>query len=178
MALSAALTWAWSTELTLLDDEWDYAYRTSAQPMSEYVLDPPPMGHLIAVPLLLYKAAFDGFGISSFEPYRLAQIALLLLCAALFYALARRRIGDSLAVLPTGILLFLGSSWEVVATPLRSPSLIAIAAGLAMLLALERRDLKGDIAALAFLTLSVVSHSTSLAFAAAAAVLVLEPSRS
>ena len=173
MALSAALIWAWSTRQTLLDDEWEYAYRTSALPMSEYLLDPPPRGHLLAVPLLLYKAAFDGFGISSFEPYRLAHIALLLLCAALFYALARRRVGDALAVLPTGILLFLGSSWEVVATPLRSPSLIAIAAGLAMLLSLERRDLKGDIAAFAFLSLGLVSHSTSLAFAAAAAVLVL-----
>jgi hypothetical protein len=173
MAISAALIWAWSPQLTLLDDEWDYAYRTATQPAAEYMIDPPPGGHLIAVPLLLYEAAFDGFGIDSYAPYRLGHIVLLLLCAALFYALARRRIGDALAVLPTAILLFLGSSWEVIATPLRSPSLIAIAAGLAMLLSLERRDLKGDIAAFAFLSLSVVSHSTSLAFAAAAAVLVL-----
>lgn len=98
---------------------------------------------------------------------------LLLLCAGLFFLLARRRVGDTLALLPTAILLFLGTSWEVLAESSRSPSLIAIAAGLAMLLALERRDLRGDIVACLALALSFASHSTSFAFAAAAGVLVL-----
>lgn len=173
MALSAALIWSWSTHQTLLGDEWGYAYRTSAFPATEYLFNPPPGKHLIAIPLLLYKAAFTGFGIGSYVPYRVAHLVLLLLCAGLFYALARRRVGDALAVLPTAILLFLGTSSEVVATPLRIPSLIAIAAGLAMLLALERRDLAGDIAAFVLLAVSLASHSTSFAFAAAAAVLVL-----
>ena len=62
---------------------------------------------LIAVPLLAYKAAFDTFGIDSYTPYRLGHIFLLLLCAFLVYVLARRRVGDSLAVLPAAILLFL-----------------------------------------------------------------------
>jgi hypothetical protein len=171
MALSAAFIWSWSTHSTLHGDEWGYASRTSALPASEYLFNPPPSKHLIAIPLLLYKAAFEGFGIGSYVPYRLAHIALLLIAAGLFYALVRRRVGDALAVLPTAILLFLGS--EVVATPLRIPSLIAIVAGLAMLLALERRDLKGDVAAFCLLVLSLASHSTSFAFAVAAAVLVL-----
>jgi hypothetical protein len=171
MALSAVFIWSWSTHATLHGDEWGYANRTSVLPTTEYLFNPPPTKHLIAIPLLLYKAAFEGFGISSYVPYRLAHIALLLLCAGLFYALVRPRVGDALAVLPTAILLFLGS--EVVATPLRIPSLIATAAGLAMLLALERRDLKGDVAAFCLLALSLASHSTSFAFAAAAAVLVL-----
>jgi hypothetical protein len=173
MALSAALIWRWSTHATLRGDEWGYAYRVSVEPTYDYLFDPPRGKHLIAVPLLLYKAAFEGFGIGSSVPYRLAHIALLLLCAGLFYALVRRRVGDALAVLPTGILLFLGSAQEVVATPVRVPSLIAIAAGLAMLLALERRDLRGDVAACFLLAVSLASHSTSFAFAAAAAVLVL-----
>jgi len=172
MALSAALIWSWSTHDTIRGDEWGYANRVSVLPAEEYLLNPPPRKHLIAIPLLLYKAAFEGFGISSYVPYRLAHIALLLLCAGLFYALVRRRVGNALAVLPTAILLFLGSS-VVVAIPLLIPSLIAITAGLAMLLALERRDLKGDVAAFFLLALSLASHSTSYAFAAAAAVLVL-----
>lgn len=171
MALSAALIWSWSTHETLRGDEWSYAYRVSVLPTFEYTLQPPPGKHLIAIPLLLYKAAFEGVGIDSYTPYRLAHIALLLLCAGFFYALVRRRVGDALAVLPTAILLFLGSS--VVASPLLIPSLIATAAGLAMLLALERRDLRGDVAALFLLAISLASHSTSFAFAAAAAVLVL-----
>jgi hypothetical protein len=173
MALSAGLIWAWSAQETLLNDEWGYAFRTATEPASNYLLDPPPGKHLIAVPLVLYKVAFDGFGIHSYAPYRIAHILLLLLCAGLFYLLARRRVGDTLAVLPTAILLFLGSSWEVLAASFRSPSLLAIAAGLAMLLALERRDLKGDVGACAALALSLASHSTGFPFAAAALVLVL-----
>jgi hypothetical protein len=173
MVLSTVLIWSWSSSQTLVGDQWGYARRTSTESVAGFMFNPPPGKHLIAVPLLLYKAAFDSFGISSFVPYRVAHIFLLLLCALLFYALARRRVGDTLAVLPTGILLFLGSSWEVVATPLRTPSLVAIAAGLGMLLALERRDLRGDIAAFGLLTISLASHSTSFAFAAASAVLVL-----
>ncbi len=173
MALSAALVWAWSGQETLLNDEWGYAFRAATEPVGQLLLQPPPGKHLIAIPLLLYKLAFDGFGIGSYVPYRIAHIMLLLLCAGLFYLLARRRIGDTLAVLPTAILLFLGSSWEVLAASFRSPSLVAIAAGLMMLLALERRDLKGDIAAFLALAVSLASHSTGFAFAAAAAVLVL-----
>jgi hypothetical protein len=174
MLLSAVLIWRWSSNQTLLIDEWGYARRTSTQSVATFMFNPPHGKHLIAVPLLLYKGAFDSFGISSFVPYRVAHIVLLLICALLFYVLARRRVGDTLAVLPTGILLFLGSAWEVVGAPLlRSPSLIAIAAGLGMFLALERRDLRGDLAAFGLLTLSLASHSTSYAFAAAAAVLVL-----
>ena len=173
IVLSTVLIWSWSSNQTLLGDEWGYAYLTSSRSVATFMFNPPPGKHLIAVPLLLYRGAFEGFGISSFVPYRVAHIFLLVLCALLFYVLARRRVGDTLAVLPTAILLFLGSGWEVLATPLRDPSLIAIAAGLGMLLALERRDLRGDIAAFGLLTLSLASHSASYAFAAAAAVLVL-----
>lgn len=170
------LIWLWSTHQTLVGDEWGYALRTATQPAHQYLLEPPPGKHLIAIPLLAYKAAFDVFGIDSYVPYRIGHIVLLLVCAVLFYALARRRIGDLLAVLPTTVLLFLGTSWEVVATPLRSPSLFAIAAGLGMLLVLERRDLRGDLAACALLAIGLASHSTALAFAGAALVLVLSRS--
>jgi len=173
MALSAGLIWAWSGQETLLGDEWGYAFRTATESAGQYLLNPPPGKHLIAVPLLLYKLAFDGFGIDSYAPYRIGHIVLLLLCGGLFYLLARRRIGDTLALLPTAILLFLGSAWEVLAESSRSPSLVAIAAGLAMLLALERRDRRGDVAACLLLALSFASHSTAFAFAAAAVVLVL-----
>src|SRR5919204_1826727 len=173
MALSATLVWVWGSGLTLIDDEWGYAVRTATQPMLTYLFNPPPGKHLIAVPLLLYAGAFRAFGIASDVPYQLAHIALLLLCAGLFYALARRRVGDLLALFPTTILLFLGPAREVVATPLRIPSLISTAAGLGMLLSLERLDRNVDVLACVLLAISLASLSTGYPFAAAAAVLVL-----
>ncbi len=122
--------------------------------------------------MVVYKAMFELFGIGSYVPYRLAAIVLALLCAALFYSIARRRIGNLLALAPTILLLFLGSGWEVLITGMRLPSLFAIASGLAAILLLERDDGRGDAWAAGLLCVSVTSHPTGLGFLAAAATLV------
>jgi hypothetical protein len=173
MAAAAILLGYEGRGQTLKGDEWDYAIRLSAQPLGHALFQPPPDKYLLAVPLLLYKGLFEAFGIGSYVPYRVCGIVLVLLCAGLFFALARKRVGDLLAVPPTILLLFFGSASEVVVTPLRIPSLIAIAAGLAMLLAVERRSVGGDLAACVLLIISLASHPESAAFAAAAIVLVL-----
>jgi hypothetical protein len=173
MVASATLIWTWGQGMTLFGDEWGYAVRTATEPASTYLFNPPTGKHLIAVPLLVYQAIFETFGIDSDTPFHVAHLALLVLCGFLFFLLARRRVGDMLAALGTAILLFLGPAHEVVATPLRTPALISIAAGLGMLLLLERRDLKGDLGACALLAVSLASLSTGYPFAAAAAVLVL-----
>jgi hypothetical protein len=173
MAAAAALLWSWGQGLTLFGDEWGYALRTATESAPTYLFNPPAGKHLVAVPIVFYRLAFEAFGIGSDTPYQVAHIVLLLLCAGLFFVLARRRVGDMLAVFATSILLFLGPAREVVATPLRVPSLISTAAGLGMLLLLERRDLKGDIWACVLLAISLASLSTGYPFAAAAAVLVL-----
>ena len=158
---------------TLKGDEWDYAIRLSSQPLGHALVQPPPDKYLMAIPLLLYEALFETVGIGSYVPYRAVGIALVVLCAGLFFLLARRRVGDMLATPPTVLLLFFGSASDVVATSLRIPSLIAIAAGLATLLALDRRTLRGDVAACLLLGVSLAAHPEGIAFAAAAAVLVL-----
>ena len=173
MVAAAALIWTWDRGLTMIDDEWGYVLRITTEPASTYLLNPPAGKHLIAVPLLFYRAVYELFGIDSDAPFQVAHIVLLLLCAGLFFVLARRRVGDWLAVLATMVLLFLGPAREVVATPLRIPALISIAAGLGMLLLLERRDLRGDVVAAFLLLVSLASLSTGYPFAAAAAVLVL-----
>ena len=45
------------------------------------------------VPLLLYSGLFETFGIGSYAPYRVVGIGLVILCAGLFFVLARRRVG-------------------------------------------------------------------------------------
>ena len=168
---------------TLKGDEWDYAIRLSSQPLGHALFNPPHDKYLMPLPLLLYKGLFEIFGIGSYMPYRAVSIALVILCAGLFFALARRRVGDLLALPPAILLLFFGSSPKaspygleqagIVVSPLRIPSQIAIATGLGMLLALERRTLRGDVLACLLLAASLLSHPESVAFAAAAAVLIL-----
>jgi hypothetical protein len=158
---------------TLKSDEWFYAYRLVEWPLHSAVFEPPPGKYLLALPILGYKAAFSTIGIESYLPYRLASLALAVAAASLFLVLAARRVGYIVALPASVLLLFLGSASEVTATPLRIPELVAIVAGLGMLLALERRDLTGDLCASGLALVSVTSHPTGAAFLVAAAVLVL-----
>lgn len=154
----------------MVGDDLFYAQRLADNSLGHAILHSNL--YLIALPMVLYKAMFELFGIGSYLPYRLAAISLLLLCAGLFYAIARRRIGGLLALAPTVLLLFYGSGGEELLTGARIPSLMAIASGLGAILALEREDRRGDAVALVLLCISSTSHPTGLGFLAAGAILV------
>jgi hypothetical protein len=163
----------WGRGQTFGGDEMAYASRLSEQSLGHALLHPPPDKYLIALPLLVFRGFLGVFGFDSETPFRLLALGLGLLCGGLFFLLARRRVGDLVALPPTMLLLFFGYGWDEVLTGERIPELMAFAAGLAMLLALRARSRRGDLASAVLLTASLASHPSGLAFAAAAAVLVL-----
>jgi hypothetical protein len=171
-AAAAALLWIGRGQ-TIRGDNLEYATRLATQGLGHSLLHTPPNKYLIAVPLVVYKAMFEVFGLESYVPYRVLATVLVLVCGGLFYALVRRRIGYLLALPPTALLLFFGSGWEEVLTAIRLPSLIAIACGLGAMLALESRRLPLDVLAAVLLCAAVASHPTGIAFTAAAAVVIL-----
>ena len=83
----------------------------------EYLLI-PHNGHLQIGGKLLYEALFALFG-SSYLAFSVVAVAAVLACVALFFALARRRVGDPLALLGAILLAFLGAAWEVLLWPFR-----------------------------------------------------------
>ena len=170
MAIAAGALIHWGRGQVMSGDDLFYAQRLSENSLWHTILHSNV--YLIALPMAVYKAMFELFGIGSYLPYRLAAIILALLCAALFYSIAQRRIGSLLALAPTILLLFLGSGWDELITGMRLPSLFAIASGLAAILLLEREGARGDAAAAVLLCVSVTSHPTGLAFLAAAATLI------
>jgi hypothetical protein len=172
MIAAAILIAAWGTAF-VSGDPLGYAVRLSSEPFGHALLHPPVNKYLIAVPLIIYKGMFETFGLGSYAPYRVVGIALVLLCSGLLFLLLRRRVGDLLAVPPAVLMLFFGPGSSVVLTPDRLPSQIALAAGLAMILALEREERRGDVAAAILLLISLASHPVGVAFAAAATVMIL-----
>jgi hypothetical protein len=172
MGLPALVLLYVGRDQTIRADALGYAARLAAAPLGHALLYPPPNKYLIAPALLLYDGMFEAFGLGADLPYRIFVTALVLLCGGLFFVLARRRVGDLLALPPTVLLLFFGAGWETVLTAIRIPSLIAVAAGLATLIALERRDRLGDIGAVVTLAISVSSHPVGLSFLAASVVLI------
>jgi hypothetical protein len=158
-------------------DDLGYSVRLSTESLHHALLHPPPDKYLIAVPLLVYKALFEIFGMGSYLPYRITGILLVLLCAGLLFVLLRRWLPDRFAVPPTLLMLFFGAGSEVLVNPVRLPSQIALAAGLGMILALERRDRRGDLGAMALVAVSLASHPIGISFAAVGAVMIVLSSR-
>ena len=130
------------------------------------------VGHLTATSNLMFEAMLGVFG-AEYVAFRVLGVLVVLLSAGLFYALVRSRIGALPALAPTVLLLFLGSSWEMVVIPFGFNVVFSTAAGLAALLALERGDRLGDALACGALLVSVATFSIGLAFTAGVAISVL-----
>ena len=172
--LAAALLLAhWGRGQWFGSDDLGYTVRLATQPLGHALLHPPPNKYLIAVPLLLYDGLLRTFGFESYVPYRVLGILLVLLCAGLLFVLLRRRLPDRFAIPPMLLMLFFGAGAGVVLTPTRIPSQIALATGLGMLLALERRDRTGDLVGMMLLGIALASHPLGISFAGAAAVMIV-----
>ena len=172
MAFSAFLILFETRSNTFFNDEHFFFERLGQGINAESILE-PHNGHLIAPAHLIYAVVFAGVG-PNYTVFRAIGVLVLLGCCLLLFQLIRRRVGALLALAPTVVLLFLGSSWEALLWPLTMVTFaLSLAWGLAALLALERGDPKGDVAACVLTSLSVISHSTGLAFLVAVAVAVL-----
>jgi hypothetical protein len=132
----------------------------------------PHNGHLQLVGRLVYEALFALFG-TAYAPFRIVEVASLLACVGLFYELARAKIGPVAALVPSVLLLFFGFAWEPMLWPFDMHTLIALAAGLGALLALERDGRRGDALACALLVLSTATIEVGIAFSVGVAVSVL-----
>lgn len=161
----------WETRgQTFFSDEWSrylYADKSVSGLLRGH------SGHLVLLNTVLYKALLYTFGAGTYLPLRVAEALLLGTCGLLFYVLARTWAGPWSCVAATTVLLFLGSSLEVVATPTGTVNLMPIALGLAALICLQRfRSRAGDLLTCLLLIAAVASHSDGLAFVAAAAVML------
>jgi hypothetical protein len=171
MAVAAGLILYLNRGTTFFLDELAWVYDSPNLSGAGDVLE-PHNGHLIATSRLVYKAILEVFG-AEYVVFRVVAVLTVVLSAGVFYALVKRRIGALPALAPALVLLFLGSAWQHVVIPVGFTVIFSIAAGLAALLALERDDRRGDVAACALLVLSVATYTTGLAFLVGVAISVL-----
>jgi hypothetical protein len=157
--------------LTFNYDEWNWVMNRRG--WSAATLLNPHNEHLSLIPVLVFKLLFVTVGIDAYWPYRIAVIIAHLICVALVFVLARRRVGDAFALALAAMILFLGSAWQDLLWPFQVGYLGSVAFGLGMLLALDRRDRTGDILACILLALAIASSSVGLPFAGAALVEVV-----
>lgn len=164
--VAAGLILHWGKGQTFINDEWTYLVADRGWSLEKLLT--PQNGHLIVAPLLLYKGLFATVGAESHLPFQLATVVLHLTIALLFFLLVRTRLALAAAVALTVLVTFFGAGWDTVMGAYELPNLTGMAAGLGMLLALERRTRPGDLAACVLLGLTLASFSVGIAFAAGA----------
>jgi len=137
----------------------------------EYFLA-PSNGHLQVLGKLIYRGIFEVFG-ANYAIFRAFDVAGVMACVGLFFVLAKRRVAPLVALVPCLSLLFLGYAWESFIWAFDLHTIYALALGLGAILALQRGDRKGDIAACVLLILSIAMIELGLAFTAGIAIFVL-----
>jgi hypothetical protein len=168
---SAVLLLALESNLTFFQDTW--AFLMHRRGLSADAFLEPHNEHIVVVPVALEKLLVAVFGMGSARPEQVALTLTLLSTAALLFVYVRRRVGEWPALFAAVLLLFVGPAWQVLLWPFEIALAGSVLFGIAMLLALDRDDHRGDIAACAFLVVSVGFSSLGVAFIAGAAVDVL-----
>jgi len=128
-------------------------------------------GHLIAVTRLLFDAGLRVFGADQL-PFQLAVIVLSATTSWLLFVLIKRRVGPLLALAAAVLILFLGTTPEVI-HGWTTMWVQATAAGLGALVALDNNSRRADIVAAVLLVVAILSFSVGVAFAICAGVMIV-----
>ncbi len=132
----------------------------------------PHNNHLIGAARSLFLLLGSTIGVE-YVVLRVVAVIGVLLVAALFFAYARRRVGDWIALFPSLLLIVYGSAWQHVVSPIGLTITFSIAAGLGALLALERNDRRGDVLACLLACASIFTYTIGLSYLVGIAVSVL-----
>jgi hypothetical protein len=165
---SGAMLLVLTRDLTFFQDTWDFLINRRDLTVDNLLR--PHNEHIVLIPVSIELFFLHVFGMSSALPEYLLMIAMTLAAAVLFFVYAQRRVGPWLALMGTTLLLFIGPAWSDLLWPFELAFVGSVLFGLAMLLALDRDDTRGDVLACVFLAVAAGFSSLGIAFMAAAAV--------
>jgi hypothetical protein len=152
-------------------DEWDFILHSRGNTASAFLT--PHNGHLSLVPIAIYRLLFGLVGLHHYGAYRLAAAALHLVVGVLVFVLVRRRAGDGVALVGSGLVLFLGHAWQDLIWPFQIGYLASLAAGLGALSMLDRNDRPGDLSASVLVLIAYASSGLGIPLALGAGLAIL-----
>lgn len=164
MILASALILYMGRNLTFFRDEWTFVIYRDGHDLANFLSS--YAGHLMLWPTVFYVFMFHAAGLGHYYIYQIAALPWHLACTLMVFLLARRRVGNFVALAPAVILLFLGSAWMDILWPFQIAFTGAITFGLAAILMLDRDDLLGDGLACVLLLISIGWSGASLPFLA------------
>lgn len=164
---SGAILLSVTSGINFVTDEWNLLFLRSGWTPDSFL--EPFHEHVIIAPTLIYKVLQGTLGMDSNRPFQLAALIMFLAIGPLLFIWMRRRIGDWAALIGVALILFLGAAFEDLLWAFQIGYFGSLAFGLAALIALDRDDRRGDVAAAILLVLSLSFSSLGLPFVAGAA---------
>jgi hypothetical protein len=171
LAAAGAFLYHATRETTLWFDEWQWALDRRGDDAGAFL--EPHNGHLSLAPVAIYKLLFATAGLDDYGPYRAVVIAAHLLLVSLVFVYARARVGGVVALLAATLIVFLGPGWQDIIWSFQIGYLLSLVGGVGALLALDRGDRVGDLAASVLLALSLSSSGLGVPVALGLTVEVL-----
>jgi hypothetical protein len=173
---AAILLLALGSGQTFFQDTWGFLLYRQDFTVDSFLA--PHNEHIAVIPVALEKLEIAVFGMDTAMPERVALTLTLSAAAVVLFVYVRRRIGAWPALFATVLVLFFGGAWPDLLWAFQIAFVGSMLFGIAMLLALDRGDRRGDARACLLLTLSLGFSSLGLPFLAAAAVDVFQRRRS
>ncbi len=170
LACSGTFLLILQSHLTFFGDDWKFLLDRRGSSPSVF-LD-PHNDHIAVIPVAIYKALLEVFGMSSALPFQIVGTSAFLLSVVGLFAYLRRCVGDGLALAGSTLILFLGAAWVDLLWSFQVGLFGSIAAGLFALLALQRDDQRGDQVACGLLVVATAFSELGISFAVAALVSV------
>ena len=168
LVCSGVLLLVLAGDVIFLRDEW--AVVLDRRGFSAGTFLDPHVGHLALSVIAFYKLFLAIFGMTSPMPFHVGATVVYLVAGALLFVYARRRVGDWPALMAATVILFFGAGSVDLLSPFQIFFSGGIAAGLGALLALDREDPVGDVAACILLAVSMSFSEVGIAFTAGALV--------
>lgn len=168
LACAASAIWLISLDahLTFIADDWMLLVKRQGWGDSYFLA--PFHGNLVVGLAVVYRWMQVVFGMGSATPYYAFAIATFVASAVLLFVYLRPRVGDWLSLCAAVLILFLGAAFEDLLFAFQIGYYASVAAGLGMLIALDREDDLGDRIACLLLVASLAFASIGLAFAVGA----------
>jgi hypothetical protein len=161
MALAASWLLDMGRGLSFFYDDWDFV--THDYGGGVHSLLAAHVGNISIFPIAIYKVLFHLVGLNHYAVFRLVVVGLHLMCGALVFALAIRRVPRVAALLAAALILFLGAAWEDLLWAFQVGYMLSVAGGLATWVLLERDGRRSEIAATLCLIVAVGSSSLGIA---------------
>jgi hypothetical protein len=154
--------------MTFFSDEWAFIETRALGDPGTWL--PPHNEHWSTLPVIVYRLLIETVGLRTYVPYLAVVVALHGLVVALTFVAIRRSSGPLSAIAVAILLLLYGSGFENLYWGFQTGFVGATAAGIAALLALDRRDERGRWGVAVLLTIGLATAGVALAFCVAVAI--------